>query len=84
MVGVGTNQPAQFRSREFNPTTPLIPGAVMNGIGGTPEDQPALNPGSWQTCEYWTPMIGYTTWLMAELQRSPMPHPSNHASKQEQ
>jgi hypothetical protein len=68
MVGVGTNQPAQFRTMEFKLTTPLIAGAVMNGIGGTAEDQTALNPGSWQTCAYWTPMIGYTLWLTVELQ----------------
>jgi hypothetical protein len=28
---------------------------------------PGLKPGSWQTCEYWTPMICYTMWLMSEL-----------------
>jgi len=47
--------------------TPYIPGAVLNGIGGDANDMPDLLPGSWQTCEYWTPMIGLTLWLMAEL-----------------
>lgn len=65
--GVGRNQPAQFIATEYSPPTPPIPGAVMNGIGGTAADQPELAPGSWQTCEYWTPMVCYTMWLMSEL-----------------
>ena len=52
---------------QFLPMTPYIPGAVLNGIGGDANDMPDLLPGSWQTCEYWTPMIGLTLWLMAEL-----------------
>jgi hypothetical protein len=40
----------------------------MNGIGGTADDQPQLLPGIYHTCEYWTPMVAYTMWLMAELQ----------------
>jgi Glycosyl hydrolase family 9 len=67
MTGVGRNQPKQFVTGEFKPVTPLIDGAVMNGIGGTPDDQPDLKAGSWQTCEYWTPMVCYTMWLMSEL-----------------
>jgi len=66
---VGYNQPKQFVTSEFRPATPHIPGAVMNGIGGTTDDQPDLKPGAWQTCEYWTPMVCYTMWLMAEIQR---------------
>ncbi|MDX9754143.1 MAG: glycoside hydrolase family 9 protein [bacterium] len=69
VTDLGYNQPQAFINwNEFRPHTPLIPGAVMNGIGGTPEDMPALLPSHWQTTEYWTPMIGYTLWLMAELQ----------------
>lgn len=71
VMGIGRNQPAHFLSTEFDPPTPEIPGAVMNGIGGTVDDRPALNPGTWQTCEYWTPMIGYTLWLLAEFQANP-------------
>ena len=52
---------------EFIPPTTHIPGAVLNGIGGNMEDMPDLRPGSYNTCEYWTPMIGLTMWLMAEL-----------------
>ena len=69
MTGVGRNQPRQFVTGEFKPVTPLIDGAVMNGIGGTSDDQPDLKPGSWQTSEYWTPMVCYTMWLMSELSR---------------
>lgn len=68
MEDVGRNQPRQFVSSEFRPATPHIPGAVMNGIGGRADDSPFLNAGSWQTCEYWTPMVCYTMWLMAELE----------------
>ena len=64
------NQPRQFVTGEFRPQTPRIPGAVMNGLGGHEDDSPWLRAGSWQTCEYWTPMVGYTVWLMAELQSS--------------
>jgi hypothetical protein len=69
MEDVGRNQPRQFVTGEFRPQTPHIPGAVMNGIGGHEDDSPWLRAGSWQTCEYWTPMVGYTMWLMAELQK---------------
>jgi hypothetical protein len=41
----------------------------MNGIGGLADDQPSLYHGSYYTAEYWTPMVAYTLWLMAELQR---------------
>jgi hypothetical protein len=39
----------------------------MNGIGGSDSDEAALLPGSYHTCEYWTPMVAYTMWLLAEL-----------------
>ena len=41
--GIGHNHPQQFvNGNEFRPATPRLPGAVMNGIGGTVEDQPDL------------------------------------------
>ena len=52
---------------EFIPPTPHIPGAVLNGIGGDINDMPDLHLGSYNTGEYWMPMIGLTLWLMAEL-----------------
>lgn len=70
ITGVGRNQPKLYTTNAFSPPTPEIPGGVMNGIGGDRHDEPALDPGSWNTCEYWTPMVGYTMWLMAELQRA--------------
>lgn len=68
MEGVGYNHPGRFvNGSEFSPPTPRLDGAVMNGLGGTVDDQPAYNEDSWQNAEYWTPMVGYTLWLMAEL-----------------
>jgi hypothetical protein len=65
---IGHNQPIRFINRTLN-IPPLIPGAVMNGIGGTVEDMPHLKEGSWQNCEYWTPPVSHTMWIMAELQK---------------
>jgi hypothetical protein len=70
MTDVGRNQPALYRPGAFKPPTPPIPGGVTNGIGGDESDRPQLLPGSWNTCEYWTPMIAWTMWLMCELQQS--------------
>jgi hypothetical protein len=67
ITSVGSNQPQLFTTREFKPATPLIPGGVMNGLGGNASDNPVLLPGSYHTCEYWTPMLAYTMILMAEL-----------------
>ncbi len=66
--GVGYNQPQQFIGRQFYPYTPHIDGAVMNGIGGFKNDMPDIKPGSYNTCEYWTPMVCFTMWLMAEME----------------
>lgn len=67
ITGAGRNQPKLYKTGAFDPPTPLIPGGVMNGLGGTPSDEVRIIPGSWNTCEYWTPMVAYTMWLMAEL-----------------
>ena len=67
MSGVGRNQPRLYVTGQFAPPTPTIAGGVMNGIGGDERDKPWLKAGSWQTCEYWTPMVAYTMWLMASL-----------------
>lgn len=66
--GAGRNQPPLFVTGEFEPATPVIPGGVMNGIGGSAHDEPDIGPGSYHTCEYWTPVVAYTMWLMAELE----------------
>ena len=67
MVGVGHNHLKHFPGSSFLPRTPVIPGAVQNGIGGDHEDQPIIGDGWWQISEYWTPMVAYTLWLMAEV-----------------
>jgi hypothetical protein len=67
MVGVGYNHPAHFPGSSFFPAVPVLPGAVLNGLGGDHEDMPVIGKGDWQISEYWTPMVAYTLWLMAEL-----------------
>jgi hypothetical protein len=69
MEEVGHNQPIRFINSSLN-IPPLIPGAVMNGIGATIDDIPHLDPGSWENCEYWTPQVAHVMWLMAALQTS--------------
>jgi hypothetical protein len=67
--GIGHSHPPQFvNTTEFLPFTPRLPGAVMNGLGGTADDQPFLGNGVYHVSEYWTPMVAYTMWLMAALQ----------------
>jgi hypothetical protein len=66
---VGRNQPIRMINRKLK-IPPLIPGAVMNGIGGTLDEQVHLEPGSWKECEYWTLPTSHTMWLMAELQNA--------------
>jgi hypothetical protein len=68
--GVGYNHPKHFPGSTFYPQTPVLPGAVLNGLGGDHNDQPSVGNGDWQISEYWTPMVAYTLWLMAELSKS--------------
>lgn len=67
IISVGYNHPKQMVGSEFHPFTPLLPGAVMNGLGGDKDDQPATSNGNYNMSEYWTPMVAYTLWLMAEI-----------------
>jgi hypothetical protein len=67
MLGAGYNHPQHFAGSSFLPTVPLIDGAVVNGLGGDHNDMPVTGKGDWQVSEYWTPMVAYTLWLMAEL-----------------
>jgi len=67
MLGAGYNHPKHFAGSSFLPTVPLIDGAVVNGLGGDHNDMPVIGNGDWQISEYWTPMVAYTLWLMAEL-----------------
>jgi len=67
LIGIGYNHPKHFPGSTFYPQTPVIPGAVMNGLGGDHKDQPVIGTGGWQISEYWTPMVAQTLWLMAEI-----------------
>jgi hypothetical protein len=70
IVGVGHNQPPYFQwsAGAFRPSTPVLPGAVSCGPGGTYEDLPYFYPNSpMGQSEYWTPAVAYTLWLMAEI-----------------
>ena len=70
VTDVGRNQPKLYVTNQFHPTTPAVPGGVMNGLGGDAEDRVVLDAGDYHTCEYWTPMVAYTMWLMSELSRN--------------
>lgn len=67
LIGIGYNHPKHFPGSTFYPQTPVVHGAVMNGLGGDHEDQPVIGNGNWQISEYWTPMVAQTLWLMGEL-----------------
>jgi hypothetical protein len=67
---VGHNQPGHFPGSSFLPDVPVLPGAVLNGLGGDISDTPDIGNGDWQISEYWTPMAAYTLWLMAEITRA--------------
>jgi hypothetical protein len=67
LLGAGYNHPEHFPGSSFLPNVPVLPGAVLNGLGGDHQDMPVMGKGDWQISEYWTPMVAYTLWLMAEL-----------------
>ena len=67
---VGHNQPKHFPGSTFLPDVPVLPGAVVNGLGGDSNDRPDIGDGDWQISEYWTPMVAYTLWLMAEISQA--------------
>ncbi len=69
MHGAGYNHPIHYSGNAFLPGTPVIPGAVMNGLGGDPADQPDIGDGNYHISEYWTPMVVYTLWFMAEMSK---------------
>lgn len=70
IVSVGYNHPQHFPGSTFIPQTPVLPGAVLNGLGGDHNDHPIIGNGDWQISEYWTPMVAYTLWLLAEISES--------------
>jgi len=72
VIGVGYNHPVRMiNGNEFRPPTPVLPGAVMNGLGGDKDDMPYLNEkNNYNQSEYWTPMVAYTLWLMSEITKN--------------
>jgi hypothetical protein len=70
LIGVGHNHPPHYMgcTGAFRPGTPVLPGAVMNGLTGDYEDRPRfiLQDNAIQS-EYWTPPVACTLWLMAEI-----------------
>ena len=69
IVGVGHNQlPHMDGSIAFRPPTPVLPGAVMNGLCGDREDRPYIIPyDTYNDREYWMPAVAWTLWLMGEI-----------------
>jgi hypothetical protein len=67
MTGQGEIQAEHYAGGQPFPKTPLLKGGVRNGFTGNEKDEIIEMPGRWQTSEYWTPMVGMTAWLMAEL-----------------
>ena len=67
VTGIGNNQPDWFKSIEFFPPVPKISGAVMAGIGTDQKDRFVINPGSWNTAEYWLPPTAYIMLLLDAL-----------------
>ncbi|MDR0573933.1 MAG: glycoside hydrolase family 9 protein, partial [Tannerella sp.] len=69
IVGVGYNQPLRMiNCCEFSPPTPVLSGAVMNGLCGDKEDMPHLiTYNNYSQSEYWMPAVAWTLWLMSEI-----------------
>src|SRR5689334_3007374 len=53
MEDAGYNHPVHFAGSSFLPSVPVLPGAVLNGLGGDHEDMPVIGNGDWQISEYW-------------------------------
>ena len=50
----------------------LIPGGIMNGIGGNPQDEPVLDIEyglDWRTTEYWAPHNAWYLWAVSEIEK---------------
>ena len=74
ITGHGVNQPWPH-SRFVG----LIPGGIMNGIGGDEQDEPVLdqeNGLAWQTNEYWSPHNAFYLMTLAALEERENPAPT--------
>ena len=66
MVGVGHVHPPEYIFTGFQPRTPVIPGATMQGVYADRYDRPDLMPGAYVSCEYWTLHCSFLIWGLAE------------------
>ena len=48
MLGAGYNHPPHFPGSSFLPTVTVLPGAVLNGLGGDHDDMTMIRKGDWQ------------------------------------
>jgi hypothetical protein len=51
----------------------LIPGGIVNGIAGNPDDEPILDTeygGDWRTAEYWSPHNAFYLWAVSNLEKT--------------
>jgi len=67
MTGEGMNNP--YPHSRF---VGLVPGGIMNGIGGNVEDEPVLDLAyglDWRTTEYWAPHNAWYLWAVSELEK---------------
>jgi hypothetical protein len=66
MTGGGVNTPWPY-----SPQVGLIPGGIINGFVGGPEDRPKVHDGAdqyeWGSTEYWGPHNGYYLHTLAIL-----------------
>ena len=68
MTGVGHRTPYPF-----SVFAGLLPGGIMNGIGGNSRDEPVLSydcGSDYRTCEYWSPHSCYFEWAVSLLERA--------------
>ncbi len=68
MTGEGMNNPYPH-SRYVG----LIPGGIMNGIAGNPDDEPVLDMEygfDWRTTEYWAPHNAWYLWAVSEIEKT--------------
>lgn len=66
MVGVGHLNPPEYIYTGFQPRTPRILGATMEGVFGDRDDRPDTLPGHFVTAEYWTVHASFLIWGLAE------------------
>jgi len=66
MVDVGHVNPPEYVYTGFQPRTPWIPGATMQGVMGDQYDRPDLMPGHFTSSEFWTVHTSFLIWGLAE------------------